>query len=45
LTSYPFYDPEIGSGGASGNASTARGIDMGYYPQARALLMGIQVDF
>ncbi len=49
LTSYPFYDPEIGSGGAglgaSGNSSTARGIDQGYYPQARALLMGIQVDF
>ncbi|HEX2922303.1 MAG TPA: TonB-dependent receptor [Bacteroidales bacterium] len=49
LTSYPFYDPEIGSGGggmgASGNSSTARGIDQGYYPQARTLLMGIQVDF
>jgi len=49
LTKYPFYDPEIGSGGsglgASGNSSTARGIDQGYYPQARALIMGIQIDF
>jgi hypothetical protein len=49
FTSYPFYDPEIGSGyvglNSSGNSSTARGIDNGYYPQARALLMGIQVDF
>lgn len=45
LTKYPFYDPEIGSGGSGGNSSTARGIDEGYYPQARALLMGVQVDF
>jgi hypothetical protein len=49
LTSYPIYGPEIGSRGAglgaSGNSSTARGIDQGYYTQARALLMGIQVDF
>jgi hypothetical protein len=49
LTSYPFYDPEIGSGGSGigggGNSSVSRGIDQGYYPQARALIMGIQVDF
>jgi TonB-linked SusC/RagA family outer membrane protein len=49
LTSYPFYDPEIGSGyvglSSSGNSSTARGIDNGYYPQARSLIMGIQIDF
>ena len=49
FTKYPFYDPEIGSGyvglSASGNSSTARGIDNGYYPQARAILMGIQIDF
>jgi TonB-linked SusC/RagA family outer membrane protein len=49
LTKYPFYDPEIGSGyvglSSSGNSSTARGIDNGYYPQARSLIMGIQVDF
>jgi TonB-linked SusC/RagA family outer membrane protein len=49
FTKYPFYDPEIGSGyvglNSSGNSSTARGIDNGYYPQARTLIMGIQVDF
>jgi TonB-linked SusC/RagA family outer membrane protein len=49
FTKYPFYDPEIGSGyvglQSSGNSSTARGIDNGYYPQARTLIMGIQVDF
>jgi TonB-linked SusC/RagA family outer membrane protein len=49
FTSYPFYDPEIGSGyvglSSSGNSSTARGIDNGYYPQARTLIMGIQIDF
>ncbi len=49
ITSYPFYDPEIGSGyvglSSSGNSSTARGIDNGYYPQARSILMGIQIDF
>jgi hypothetical protein len=49
LTKYPFYDPEIGSGyvglSSSGNSSTARGIDNGYYPQARSLIMGIQIDF
>lgn len=49
FTKYPFYDPEIGSGyvglSSSGNSSTARGIDNGYYPQARALIMGIQIDF
>ncbi len=49
FTKYPFYDPEIGSGyvglSSSGNSSTARGIDNGYYPQARAYIMGIQIDF
>ena len=49
VTDYPFYDPEIGSGyvglSSSGNSSTARGIDNGYYPQARAILMGVQIDF
>jgi TonB-linked SusC/RagA family outer membrane protein len=50
FTKYPFYDPEIGSGGVglnagAANSSLSRGIDQGYYPQARAILMGIQVDF
>jgi len=49
VTKYPFYDPEIGSGGtgigAGGNSSVSRGIDQGYYPQARTLILGVQVDF
>jgi len=47
FTKYPFYDPEIGSGaiGAGGSYNTSRGIDNGYYPQARTVIMGIQVDF
>lgn len=47
FTKYPFYDPEIGSGaiGAGGSLNTSRGIDNGYYPQARTFISGIQVDF
>ena len=49
FTNYPYYDPEIGSGatgvGATSTTSTARGIDPGYYPQARTIIMGIQIDF
>ncbi|NSW95754.1 MAG: SusC/RagA family TonB-linked outer membrane protein [Bacteroidales bacterium] len=47
FTKYPFYDPEIGSFavGSGGTANTSRGIDNGYYPQARTLIMGIQIDF
>lgn len=47
FTKYPFYDPEIGSNaiGTGGSINTSRGIDNGYYPQARTLIMGVQVDF
>lgn len=47
FTKYPFYDPEIGSNaiGTGGSVNTSRGIDNGYYPQARTLIMGVQVDF
>ena len=47
FTKYPFYDPEIGSFaiGTGGTINTSRGIDNGYYPQARTLIMGIQIDF
>jgi hypothetical protein len=47
FTKYPFYDPEIGSFaiGTGGSGNTSRGIDNGYYPQARTFIMGIQVDF
>ena len=49
FTDYPFYDPEIGSGaigtGGSSNLNTARGIDNGYYPQARTYIVGLQLTF
>jgi TonB-linked SusC/RagA family outer membrane protein len=47
FTKYPFYDPEIGSLaiGTGGTVNTSRGIDNGYYPQARTFIMGIQIDF
>ena len=37
LTNYSGYDPEVGGG--------VFGIDRGQYPQARAFLGGIQVQF
>ncbi len=47
FTDYPFYDPEIGSGaiGTQGTENTSRGIDNGYYPQARTYIVGLQVSF
>jgi len=47
FTKYPFYDPEIGSNanGVGGTVNTSRGIDNGYYPQARTIIGGIQLDF
>ncbi|MBI3138385.1 MAG: TonB-dependent receptor [Sphingobacteriales bacterium] len=37
LTKYTGYDPEIGGG--------VFGIDKGYYPQARSVIFGIQLQF
>jgi len=47
ITKYPFFDPEIGSNalGTGGSVNLSRGIDNGYYPQARTMIMGIQIDF
>jgi TonB-linked SusC/RagA family outer membrane protein len=47
FTKYPFFDPEIGSNalGTGGSVNLSRGIDNGYYPQARTMIMGIQIDF
>lgn len=39
VTKYSGYDPEIGGGNLS------RGIDNGYYPQAKTFLGGIQLSF
>jgi TonB-linked SusC/RagA family outer membrane protein len=48
ITNYSGYDPEIGSnaiGDSNGPINLARGIDNGYYPQARTFLGGIQIGF
>lgn len=51
FTKYPFYDPEIGSGAigtdvtGTNTTNISRGIDNGYYPQARTVIMGVQLDF
>jgi TonB-dependent starch-binding outer membrane protein SusC len=48
FTRYTGYDPEIGSnpiGDSNGPVNLARGIDNGYYPQARTILGGIQIGF
>jgi len=42
-TKYDGTDPEIGESGASN--SLDMGIDRGFYPQARTILMGLQVKF
>jgi hypothetical protein len=47
FTKYSGYDPEIGSNGigTGGGNNLARGIDNGYYPQAKTYLAGIQLSF
>ncbi len=51
FTKYPFYDPEIGSNAigttvvGTNTTNISRGIDNGYYPQARTFIGGIQIDF
>jgi TonB-dependent starch-binding outer membrane protein SusC len=48
FTKYTGYDPEIGSnpvGDSNGKINLVRGIDNGYYPQARSILTGIQIEF
>ncbi|WP_369769688.1 SusC/RagA family TonB-linked outer membrane protein [Flavobacterium sp. WC2416] len=43
FTKYQGMDPEIGFGNA--NQSWARGIDVGYYPQPRTYMVGLNVNF
>jgi len=48
LTKYDGMDPEIGSyNGTDGNSSDSwvSGVDMGYYPHPRILLVGVNVAF
>ena len=43
FTKYSGLDPEIGFGNV--NQSWARGIDVGYYPQPRTYMIGLNVNF
>jgi TonB-linked SusC/RagA family outer membrane protein len=43
FTKYKGMDPEIGFGNT--NQTWARGIDVGYYPQPRTYMMGLNVNF
>jgi TonB-dependent starch-binding outer membrane protein SusC len=43
FTSYKGMDPEIGFGNS--NQSWAKGIDVGFYPQPRTYMMGLNVNF
>lgn len=46
ITDYEGYDPEIGSQDNNPDqASRGRGIDNGQFPQARTLMLGVQVTF
>lgn len=42
LTSYPYYDPESN---AYGKSNTVRGFDATNYPQNRAYVGGVKIDF
>jgi TonB-dependent starch-binding outer membrane protein SusC len=42
FTNYTGYDPEVGS---RFNASLTQGIDYGQFPQARTIMVGVQVGF
>jgi TonB-linked SusC/RagA family outer membrane protein len=44
FTKYSGMDPEIGFGGESAGAY-AQGIDLGYYPSSRNVLIGLNVKF
>jgi hypothetical protein len=44
ITKYKGFDPEVGSDGGSGR-NWAKGLDMGYYPQARTMILGVNLKF
>ena len=43
FTKYKGMDPEVGS--SAGNEDWAKGIDTGYYPQARTMIIGVNLKF
>jgi hypothetical protein len=42
FTKYSGFDPEVN---AFGSSATELGIDYGTYPQARSLMLGLNVEF
>jgi hypothetical protein len=42
FTKYTGYDPEVGS---RNNNNLTNGIDFGQFPQARTIMMGVQLGF
>jgi TonB-linked SusC/RagA family outer membrane protein len=45
ITGYKGMDPEIGTSSDDSNYSWGRGIDLGYYPQPRTILIGVNLKF
>jgi TonB-dependent starch-binding outer membrane protein SusC len=45
FTKYKGMDPEIGFGNTTVGQEWARGIDVGFYPQPRTYMMGLNVNF
>ena len=45
FTNYDGMDPEVGYGISNGNYSFSSGVDLGYYPRPRTLLVGLNVTF
>ena len=43
ITGYKGMDPEVGT--SSGFSSWAKGIDLGFYPQPRTILVGVNIKF
>ncbi len=45
FTKYTGMDPEIGYGISSDNYNFSSGVDLGYYPRPRTVLMGVNIIF
>lgn len=45
FTKYPGMDPEIGFGNSWGNDSWMKGVDIGFYPQPRTYLLGVNIKW
>ncbi|PKD21669.1 SusC/RagA family TonB-linked outer membrane protein [Salegentibacter salinarum] len=45
FTNYDGMDPEVGYGISENNYSFSSGVDLGYYPRPRTLMLGLNVTF